>query len=191
MENKQNYFQILNKIDVSDKISKKNGLNYLSWSWAWGELKKIHPNATSKVYETETGCIYHTDGRTAWVKTGVTVNGIEHIEYLPIMDFKNKSMKLELITSVDVNKTIQRSITKAISRHGIGAYIYAGEDLPEEDTLSQAQVEELKSLLVILGNNTEQKLLDAMHVKSVYGLKEGQFESLKKSLQKRVEMKKE
>ena len=73
------------------------------------------------------------DGRTCWVKTGVTVNGIEHIEYLPVMDYKNKSISIENITSFDVNKAIQRSLTKACARHGLGLYIYAGEDLPEEE----------------------------------------------------------
>ena len=92
-----NYFQTLNSIDVNGKIEQKNGLNYLSWAWAWGELKKLHPDATYKVYENEQGWCYFTDGRTGWVKTGVTVNGIEHIEYLPIMDFRNKSIPLENI----------------------------------------------------------------------------------------------
>lgn len=66
------------------------------------------------------------------MKTGVTVNGVEHIEYLPVMDFKNRSIPLESVTSFDVNKAIQRSLTKAVARHGLGLYIYAGEDLPEE-----------------------------------------------------------
>lgn len=128
----KNYFEILNGIDVSDKVEKKGGLSYLSWAWAWGELKKKHPEATYTIYENENGWNYHTDGSTAWVKTGVTVNGIEHIEYLPVMDFKNKSIPLGNVTSTDVNKTIQRSLTKAIARHGLGLYIYAGEDLPDE-----------------------------------------------------------
>ena len=146
------FFKILSKIDVSEKIEKKNGLSYLSWAWAWAELKKIYPKAVSKVYETESGCIYHTDGRTAWVKTSVTVDDVEHIEYLPIMDFRNKSIKLDQITSVDVNKAIQRSITKCISRFGLGLYIYAGEDLPEDDspknefiTKEQAKIIDVKS----------------------------------------------
>ena len=128
----KNYFEILNGIDVSDKVEKKGELSYLSWAWAWGELKKKHPEATYTIYENENGWNYHTDGSTAWVKTGVTVNGIEHIEYLPVMDFKNKSIPLGNVTSTDVNKTIQRSLTKAIARHGLGLYIYAGEDLPDE-----------------------------------------------------------
>lgn len=127
----KNYFELLNEINVSEKTENKNGLTYLSWAWAWGEIKKKHPAANYKVYETETGINYWNDGRTAWVKTGVIVNDIEHIEYLPIMDYKNKSILLENITSFDVNKAIQRSLTKAVARHGLGLYIYAGEDLPE------------------------------------------------------------
>ena len=128
-----NYFIELNNINVSDKIEKKNGLSYVSWAYAWGEIKKKHPDATYTIYENAQGWCYHTDNITAWVKTGVTVNGIEHIEYLPIMDFKNKSIPCANITSFDVNKAIQRSLTKAVARHGLGLYVYAGEDLPEED----------------------------------------------------------
>lgn len=131
LEGLTNYFEILNSIDVTDKIEKKNGLSYLSWAYAWGELKKLHPNATYTIYENKDEMNYFTDGRTGWVKTGVTVDGIEHIEYLPIMDYKNKSIPLNEITSFDVNKAIQRSLTKAVARHGLGLYIYAGEDLPE------------------------------------------------------------
>lgn len=127
-----NYFADLNSINVSDKTEKKNGLTYLSWAWAWGELKKKFPDATYTIYENPDGWNYFTDGKTCWVKTGVTVNGIEHIEYLPVMDYRNKSIPAESITSTDVNKAIQRSLTKAVARHGLGLYIYAGEDLPEE-----------------------------------------------------------
>lgn len=129
----ENYFAALNAINVNGKTEKKNGLTYLSWAWAWGEVKKLHPDATYTVYENADGLNYHHDGKTAWVKTGVTVNGIEHIEYLPVMDHRNKSIALAAITSFDVNKTIQRSLTKACARHGLGLYIYAGEDLPEAD----------------------------------------------------------
>lgn len=130
MENK-NYFKELNDINVSDKIEEKNNLSYLSWAWAWAEIKKIHPNANYKIYEREDGCIYWNDGKTAWVKTGVSINNIEHIEYLPVMDFKNQSIFVENIKSTDINKSIQRSLTKAVARHGLGLYVYAGEDLPE------------------------------------------------------------
>ena len=129
-----NYFQTLNKINVNDKTEKKNGLTYLSWAWAWGEIKKAFPDATYTIYENADGWNYHTDGKTCWVKTGMTINGIEHIEYLPVMDFRNASIPYDKVTSFDVNKAIQRSLTKAAARHGLGLYIYAGEDLPEEET---------------------------------------------------------
>ena len=126
-----NYFLTLNKINVNDKTEKKGNLTYLSWPYAWGEVKKLHPDATYTIYENGNGWNYHTDGRTAWVKTGVTIGGIEHVEYLPIMDNRNNSIPLERITSRNVNDSIQRSITKACARHGLGLYIYAGEDLPD------------------------------------------------------------
>jgi len=144
-----NYFEQLNSINVNDKTETKNGLTYLSWAWAWGELKKRFPGSFYTIYENDQGWNYFTDGRTAWVKTGVTVVGTdsdgemvenEHIEYLPIMDHRNKSIPVEAITSFDVNKAIQRSLTKAVARHGLGLYIYAGEDLPEDDRAAQEPV---------------------------------------------------
>ena len=129
----ENYFAVLNAINVNDKTEKKNGLTYLSWAWAWGEIKKRYPDANYTIYENADGLNYHTDGMTCWVKTGVTVAGIEHIEYLPVMDHRNKSIPANAVTSFDVNKAIQRSLTKACARHGLGLYIYAGEDLPEGD----------------------------------------------------------
>ena len=133
MEQKASVFETLNAVNVNGHTEKKNGLTYLSWAWGWAEIKKAFPEAFYTIYENRDGWNYHTDGRTAWVKTGVTIEGIENIEYLPVMDFKNKSIPLEQITSFDVNKAIQRSLTKACARHGLGLYIYAGEDLPEAE----------------------------------------------------------
>jgi hypothetical protein len=137
-----NYFSVLNGINVNGKTEKKGNLTYLSWAFAWGEVKKLFPDATYTIYENANGWNYHTDGKTCWVKTGVTVNGIEHIEYLPVMDNRNNSIKLDHVTSFDVNKAIQRSLTKAIGRHGLGLYIYAGEDLPETDKEDEDQKKE-------------------------------------------------
>lgn len=129
-------FETLNAIDCSQHTERKNGLTYLSWAWAWGILKTNYPNSFYTIYESANGWNYHNDGKTAWVKTGVTVvdgeTQIEHIEMLPVMDFRNKSVSLDAITSFDVNKAIQRSLTKAVARHGLGLYIYAGEDLPAD-----------------------------------------------------------
>lgn len=139
-------FEKLSAIDVSSKTEKKSNLTYLSWAWAWGELKKSYPDASYTIYENEIDDLlvhgeqafpikrtvnYFTDGHTAWVKVGVTVDEHEHIEMLPVMNNKNKSINLMEVDSFAVNKTIQRALTKAIARHGLGLYIYAGEDLPE------------------------------------------------------------
>ena len=135
MEKKEqkSVFEVLNAINVNEHTEKKNNLTYLSWAWAWAEVKKHYPDAFYTIYENRDGLNYHTDGRTCWVKTGVTINGLEHIEYLPVMDFRNASISYDKVTSFDVNKAIQRSLTKAVARHGLGLYIYAGEDLPEDE----------------------------------------------------------
>lgn len=134
-------FERLNAINVNGhtetKGEGKRALTYLSWAWAWAEVKKAYPQSYYTIYENKDGLFYHTDGKTCWVKTGVTIvdqeNGtqLEHIEYLPVMDYRNDSIPLAKVTSYDVNKAIQRSLTKACARHGLGLYIYAGEDLPE------------------------------------------------------------
>lgn len=137
-------FENLNKINVNGHTEKKNGLTYLSWAWSWAEVKKQYPDAIYTIYErdTEYGPVnYFTDGRTCWVKTGVTIEGLEHIEELPVMGYNNKSIPYENVTSTDINKTIQRSLTKACARHGLGLYIYAGEDLPEESPEAQKVIE--------------------------------------------------
>jgi len=153
----ENYFKQLYDIDVRSKTKQKNGLNYLSWAAAWAEVKKIHPDAIYTVYEDILSFCsdgitpwkkrpWFDDGKTGWVKTGVTINGIEHIEQLPIMDFKNKPIPAENITSIEANKSIQRSLTKACARHGVGLYIFEGEDLPEE----AKEVNSLQSEVVTL-----------------------------------------
>lgn len=149
----ENIFKKLNSINVNDKTEKKNGLTYLSWAWAWGEVKKLYPEANYTIYENTlpNGYVvnYFTDGKTSYVKTGITINRLEHIEELPVMDYRNKSILLENMTSFDVNKTIQRSLTKALARHGLGLYIYAGEDLPEDTapTINETQQKALFDLI--------------------------------------------
>lgn len=134
-------FEVLSSIDCTEHVETKKqgkGLSYLSWAWAWHYCKLNFPDASYTIYENQQGRPYFDDGRTAWVKTGVTIEGLEHIEYLPILDqAAHASLPLNAVTSWDMNKAIQRSLTKALARHGLGLYIYAGEDLPcgsDEDT---------------------------------------------------------
>lgn len=150
----KNRFAILNEINVNDHVEKKNGLTYLSWAWAWQVFKTNFPDSYYTVYENEHGWNYFTDGKTCWVKTGVTlVDGdyhLELIEYLPIMDFRNASISVDKLTSFDVNKSIQRSLTKAIARHGLGCYIYAGEDIPNESDETKQRKQETESQISLL-----------------------------------------
>lgn len=137
--NTRSAFATLSAINCNEHTEKKGNLTYLSWAWAWKMVKDNFPEASYTIYEDANGIPYFTDGKTCWVKTGVTINGLEHIEYLPIMDYNNRSIPLERVTSMDMNKAIQRSLTKACARHGLGLYIYAGEDLPEAEEQPQPQ----------------------------------------------------
>lgn len=153
----KNYFIELYEEDVSKYVEKKNGLNYVSWAMAWKGVKEKHPKATYKIYENPDGWNYFTDGRTCWVKTGVTIDGLEHIEYLPVMDYRNKAIPLERVTSFDVNTAIQRSLTKACARHGYGLKVYAGEDVDAATKESQGPMtDEQRQELVLLGVDLEQ-----------------------------------
>ena len=164
MEQKEDTFSKLYKIDVSSKIGKKMGLSYLSWSDAWAELKKAYPDASYKIYtrlvktstvvtakdgdttttvttsETENEIPYFTDGNTCFVKVGVTVLGVEEIEIYPVMDLKNNAVHLSMITSTVVNKALQRAFVKACARHGLALYIYSCEDLPEDKRINMANL---------------------------------------------------
>lgn len=140
-------FKELCAIDVSKHIEKKGQLNYLSWVWAWKIAKDHDPKIKQKVYENEFGWNYFTDGKTCWVKVGVTMFGDEIIEYLPVMDYKNQSIPVDKVTSMNVNTAIQRAVTKAIGRHGIGLNVYAGEDLPFAEEESQEDIEQNINLL--------------------------------------------
>tara|TARA_R110000744_G_scaffold273871_2_gene387097 strand:+ start:1076 stop:1690 length:615 start_codon:yes stop_codon:yes gene_type:complete len=128
-------YQTLSEINVYEYIDLRGGLKYVSWANAWALLRQQYPNANRTIYENEaTGLNYFSDGRTCYVKVGVTVNGKgddEIIDMLPVMDYRNNSITTDKITSMDVNKAIQRSTVKCIAMHGMGISVYTGEDIPE------------------------------------------------------------
>ena len=140
-EKTKSVFDTLNAININELRKEKGKMSYLAWAYAWAEVKKLHPDMTSTVYENAEGLNYHHDGKTAWVKTGITIESIEHIEYLPVMDNRNDSIPLAKLTSTDINNSIQRSLTKAIARHGLGLYLYSGEDYPEEEVIANNAAE--------------------------------------------------
>lgn len=142
-----NYFTSLASVSVRDKVERKGTLDYLSWANAWSMLKTAHPDAQRIVYESEhTGLNYFTDGKTAYVKVGIIVNGLEHIDYLPVMDFRNNAIPIDKVTSMDVNKTIQRSTAKAIAMHGLGLSLWTGEDVPEVGSSTPSNTDSRVSL---------------------------------------------
>lgn len=158
-----NWFVELSGIDVSKHVKQKNGLNYLSWMWAWHELKKRYPLSYATVHEDENGMLVWRDPIGGHVKTSITIvweedDGLhEHTvtEYLPCMDFKNKTVPFENIDSMLVNKTVQRSLTKCIARLGLGGYLFVNEDLPEEVTKTIELKEEIKAIAVKKCNLSE------------------------------------
>lgn len=139
-----NRFQELFEKNVNDKTEARNGLTYLSWSWAWAEFKKFYPNAHYEVAKTAQGLPYFESDAGAMVYTVVTAGGCTHEMWLPVMDGANKAMKkegytyktkfgeksVEAFSMFDINKTIMRCLTKNLAMFGLGLYIYSGDDLP-------------------------------------------------------------
>ena len=168
-----NTFETLYPIDVNKYVEQKNGLNYLTWAYAWAELKKKYPDASYKIerFGEEKKPYLFDESLGYMVFTEMTINGQTHEMWLPVMDGANKAMKKEpykyaiknplfkyakkgedgkyrdkygnvqeevlvkvcnAATMFDVNKTIMRCLVKNIAMFGLGLYIYAGEDLPEQ-----------------------------------------------------------
>ena len=151
MNENKSVFETLFEINVNDHIEKKKDLTYLSWPYAWAEVKKKYPNATYKIHLFgEKQLPYVFDQVTGYmVFTDVTFNDLTHTMWLPVMDSANKTMKstsytyntkfkkdilVEAATMFDVNKTIMRCLVKNLAMFGLGLYIYSGEDLPEIET---------------------------------------------------------
>jgi len=140
-------FTELRSLNVNGKVEKKANLTYLSWAWAWDAFKQHCPTATYRVVKTQEGLPYFASEAGAMVYTEVTVDGITHEMWLPVMDSNNKAMKVEpyqyatrsgprtveAYTMFDINKTIMRCLVKNLAMFGLALYIYAGEDLPEPD----------------------------------------------------------
>lgn len=150
---KKGTFATLNALNVNGHTEKKSGLTYLSWPWAWGEVKKAYPEARYEV-ERFDGKPYLHDPELGYLCfTRVTIGDETNEMWLPVMDSANKAMKAQpytyqvwnkyknafenrtvaAATMFDINKTIMRCLVKNLAMFGLGLYIYAGEDLPEEE----------------------------------------------------------
>lgn len=173
-----NVFEKLNVINVNEHTEKKNNLTYLSWAWAWAEVKKQYPNAQYEIKMFDGKPFLYDESLGYMVMTSMTIEGLTHEMWLPVMDNTNKAMKdhaytykvknpnfkyakldeangkyydkygnvqeeynekwVEKATMFDINTAIMRCLTKNIAMFGLGLYIYAGEDLPEDERKEEA-----------------------------------------------------
>jgi len=131
MENKVNYFIELAKLEC--EVEKRNWLSYISWANAWDEVKRVYPDATyEKIKNTNDNSYLFRSWTGGGVEVDVTINGITHRADLAVTGLTNQEIKYEMIKSTDIHNTLQRAFAKAIAMHGIGLYVYRGEDFPEE-----------------------------------------------------------
>ena len=158
-------FNALSNLDLSDKCEKRDQLTYLSWANAWSEFKAAYPSATYEILKNENGLPYFNDPNLGiMVFTSVTVDDVTHQMWLPVMDSKNKAMKLEPYTysvwnnfkkafeektvqaasMFDINKTLMRCLVKNLAMFGLGLYIFQGDDLPEKSTDDTPQQQQMQ-----------------------------------------------
>ena len=165
-----NVFETLNKIDVSQYTEKKGKFNYLSWSYAVRELLKVCPTATWEVHTFQgidgTDQPYMKNGTGAYVQVSVNVNDVVRSQIHPVLDHRNQTIKDP--DAFQINTSIQMCLDKAIALHGLGLYIFAGEDLPEPDALTGKEVDNILDLAKGIKDKKMRKgIEDAVHNGSV------------------------
>ena len=194
-------FNVLNRINVNDHVEKKNNLSYLSWAWAWQILMGLYPMSYTSSNRSPEGLPYWTDGRTCWVDVSVTIVWDNpdadklfatatcertRSEIFPIMDYKNNSIPVEKVTSFNVNTALQRAWTKCIARHGLGFYIYQGEDLPQEEAeAKKAEMITDDQLAKVMSLYTEQEMAGMLKRKKLSNPSEFTKEDAQKLIDKR------
>lgn len=219
----QTTFKELNQMNVNNHVEQKMGLTYLSWAWAHQEMKKIDDKAAITIHSfadpdmlntlsqngtqitpeiiEATKINYRKDKAGAYVKVSVTLNGKTETEHLPVMDYKNKAMVNP--DSMSINKAHKRCFVKALALHGLGLYLYAGEDLPEQpkpQVISDSQKDELRNLISQYGEatgNTDNASIEKMNhwalgqaqAKTFSEITIKQFNQLKNKLNKMVQSK--
>jgi len=158
-------FNALKNLDLSNKCEKRDQLTYLSWANAWSEFKSAYPSATYRILKNENGLPYFSDPDLGiMVFTEVIVDDVIHQMWLPVMDSKNKAMKLQpysyqvwdsykksyvdktvqAASMFDINKTLMRCLVKNLAMFGLGLYIFQGDDLPEKSTDDTPQQQQMQ-----------------------------------------------
>lgn len=190
-----NKFEKLLSLNVNDKVEKKNGLSYLSWSYAWDYFMKEYPDATYEIVKFD-GKPYYSDNSGAMCYTKVTANGLTHEMWLPIMDGANNAMKSEVyeydtkygkktvkpFTMFDVNKTIMRCLVKNLAMFGLGLYIYSGEDLPEYIPTAEEKIDLLQKIKALI-SETSTNEIDFLKFFKVSATSELSYENQLKAIQ--------
>lgn len=213
-------FDKLFHLNVNEHVEKKKTgaatLSYLSWAWAWAEVKKIYPEAKYKILKFENNLPYVYDVNTGYmVFTEVTIDGVTHEMWLPVMDGANKAMKgeaynyktkyaektVEKASMFDINKTIMRCLVKNLAMFGLGLYLYSGEDLPEnppEPLATEKQIKQVKDKMKeyaeVTGNDDaagmgklEAWALGLLKVETFADIPKKAVNPFKKKLQERID----
>ncbi len=147
-------FQTLSEVDISSVIKEKNNMKYLPWNEAWAIVKTLYPSMSYWITKTREGQLYWTDGKTAYVETNVRINDETITQTLAVMDYKNSAISLEKLTYTDINKSIQRCLTKNLAMFGLGLSLWSGEEYSEparrkKEQEDAAAAEEQAKLLAI------------------------------------------
>ena len=171
---------VLSAVDVSSHTEKKGNLTYLSWAWAWAEVKKRFPSATYTIYRNPHNNQQwdYQEGVGYMCSTSVTIKGESLEMWLPVMDFRNKSM-LSNATTFDINKTIMRCLTKNLAMFGLGHYIYAGEDLPNSSAYNLVDKPTIVKKKATPKKITKNPMTDTEYPKVLKGAKQYQQQGLK------------
>lgn len=161
-ETKQSKFEDVCNIDCAQYIEQKNKLNYLSWANAWREFKKIYPEAKYTVHKNESNLPYFKDEAVGYmVYTDVTVDGLTHEMWLPVLDYKNQTVLKP--NMFQINTSVMRCLTKNLAMFGLGLYIYAGEDLPEGEEQPKTIDEKLTKVFEPPAKNLDRAAQEQMH----------------------------
>jgi len=189
-------FQNLNELNVNEYTAKKGNFTYLSWAWAVRELLKVAPNATWVVHEFEE---WHEHGSSKqpymktdtgyFVQVTVTINMVDRTQVHPVLD--NRNQTIDEPNAFQINTSIQRCLAKAIALHGLGLYIYAGEDLPVDDPLTTEEINKITEIAKTIdkyeANGIQTMLDDGSINRTNYAASLAKLERLQSEKEKKVE----
>lgn len=178
----KNIFETLSALDMSEKHKKKGNNTYLPWSTAWAAIKSFYPDAVCNPVKTPDGCLYHTDGKTCWVETSMTINGETQNETLAVMNHRNASIPVDEVTSTDVGRSLKRCMVKNAALFGLDLNLWNGEELSDtakvvrkqkQDEEAEAEKEKKKAEAALAVENA--KIVDLCKAKIAAGVEQAKL----------------